>query len=209
MKDLSNELTIKLMNIFRETDERPTIKYFMPIEFYGIKWVVKTTSHHFIMIPENEDNKVEKPTEKVVDFAAILPVLELQINLPIETLKAVYDSIPMISRKQMIECDRCDGGEFEYEGYDYECKHCEGGGEIWNNKYETVKEEDAKLVFNEQRLKHNFVKDLIAVAELTDCKNIQIRHSERNMILFQLDDSIIIGIMACLHVSSDSKYNVI
>jgi hypothetical protein len=201
---MKRELTEKLLKSFQRSDPyRSSLDHFMPIEFEGKKYCVATSAHHFIMIPETKENKLNKPGGKVVNFAGILKPLDLNIKFPVKSLVDAYDSIEIVERDITEECPSCDGeGTFEHCGIDYDCQYCDGDGNYKTGKKETVKDPDARLLINDKRIKPEFIKDIINVISQVDGKVLSVRYSAF-MSIFELDGSILFGVMECVHESKD------
>lgn len=195
---MKKELTNQLLSLYKGSDQlRPAIMEYWPIEWDNKKWCASTDGVRLILIPENDNNKLELPPFKEPGFASVMPVFDLDINVDINSLKSRYDNIELIDKEKTTPCDRCDGlGEFEHEGYDYECKHCNGKGDIPSGILEKVKDDRTVFRFGNCCIKNNFIRDLILVLDLTECKVLKIRYLKlRQMVAFELDNNIIVGIM--------------
>lgn len=196
---MNKELTIKLLSLYRELDNRETLKHFMPVRWNGKNWCGATEGHHFILIPENEENKVEQPPCTTVDIARIIPEFDCIITVPITELKSTYDSIPLVDEEITEECDCCEGvGRFEHYGHDYDCQSCDETGEIGTGRFEKVKDTTTDIKIGVSRFKPRFIKTLIEVVEYTNCQRLEIRRQKHNSLtIFELGNQILVGIM-CL-----------
>ena len=56
---MNNELTQKLLQLYINRDAPKSMIYPIPTEWDNKKWIGATEGHHFILIEENEENKVE------------------------------------------------------------------------------------------------------------------------------------------------------
>ncbi len=195
---MNKELTEKLLSMYRDIEGGKKMRYFMPLEWNDKKWCAATDGHQFILIPENNENKLEKPPIETVNIAGIMPVFDWCVNVPIESIKDAYESIELIKEEITTECQACDGeGTFEHDGYDYDCKSCDEKGYIGTGKFEMIKNPDVVIRIGIANYANRFIKTLIDVCNITNCQRLEIR-SQRDygLTIFELGNQIIIGLMS-------------
>lgn len=195
---MSKELTNKLLSLYRDLNAREGMRYFMPIEWDGRKWCSATEGHHLILIPETEENKLEPPPCKPVNVAGVIPKFDCKIQVPLKTLKNIYNEIPLITQEVTEECEVCDGdGKFEHYGEWYNCKTCKESGVVATGEFKKVKDPNIFIGIGCTSYESKFIDTLIKVLDFTNCTDVCIRYQKvTGITIFELDNGIIIGICA-------------
>ena len=66
-----------------------------PIFWNNKNWCCATDKKQFIMIPENEENKISQPDIKTPNVAKIIPEFNLSVDIDINNLIKLYNDIPI------------------------------------------------------------------------------------------------------------------
>ena len=193
---MNKEQTNKLLSMYREFDQRETMRHFMPVEWNGKKWCAATEGYHFILIPENDENKLEEPPCKTVDIATVVPEFNCITEISISNLKSTFESIPMVNKEITEECEACEGDKkFEHYGEWYDCKTCDEKGVVGIGKFENVKDPNTAIKIGLATFVSRFIKTLINVIDYTNCQRLEIRYQkETGVTIFELGNQILIGI---------------
>ena len=207
---MNNELTQKLLQLYINRDAPKSMIYPIPTEWDNKKWIGATEGHHFILIEENEENKVEIPNNKPVNIAAVIPNFNCNKSIDIISLIETYNSIPIIDVDITEDCDACDGdGKFEHYGEFYSCKTCDSKGFVGTGKTKKIADPDCAIKIGIAKLTNKFIGTLVTVLIETDCKRLVIKtENENGLNIFCLDDKIYIGIMIA-SILSDSNKNFV
>lgn len=200
---MTNEQTQKLLSMYREADSRETMSYFMPVEWNGKKWCAATQGNHFILIPENDKNKLQKPYFKTVDIAKIIPEFNCETEVSIGNLRSAFESIPIVDEEVTGDCDSCDGdGKFIHFGEWYYCKTCNETGEYKTGVFEKVEDPNVVIKIKLATFQNKFIKTLINVIDYTNCLSLKIRcQKEVGLTFFELGNGIFIGISSVYNLN--------
>lgn len=194
---LDMETSTKLLSMFRGFS-RPSLQHFMPFDWNDKKWIGATDAMTFIILPENELNKIPVPEEKTVNLAGIIPVFDKEIEVEIEHLKAVYSMIEKIENEITHECSNCDGdGDFYHNGFTYECQNCNETGLIKTGRFEQIKNPKKVIKLSDSTIAPSLIEKLLLTIQITNPTILKIRFSRPNgLLLLELDNSILIGLMS-------------
>lgn len=196
--------TIQLLDLFRVKhansayEERMT-KY-IPVMWEGRKWIGACNPHSFILVCENEENKMPEidPIEKTVNLQGILPhtiIFEAELNK--QVLLRLLDKVPMIETDEMAECPSCEGvGRFKHWGDTYDCQHCQETGEIKTNHKIKVRDPEYGFTIDDKIFQSQGMEKLVETINVSEAENIRYLPTKGNegMLLFSLDGDVIVGL---------------
>ena len=209
---MNKEQTEKLLSMYREYSNEK-MRHFMPVEWNGKNWCGATEGHHFILIPENDVNKLEEPPCITVDLARVIPEFNCLTEVPINNLKAVFEKIKIVKKEITQECDACDGDKkFEHYGEWYDCKSCDEKGVVGTGMFEKVKDPDTFIKIGLATFVSKFIKTLIDVIDYTNCQRLDIRYQNQKGIgvtIFELGNQMLIGISSKYEIEDNEKVVVV
>jgi hypothetical protein len=203
---LSLEIRNELLGLFRYwNNDRPNLRHTMEVYWMSQCWVCTTNSYALILIKNQNDIPVDKEA-KTPNIEAILPNHVIEYNLDIDRTLGLYELIPIITRFKQEECETCDGnGEFDRDGYSYDCKSCGEKGYLELGTKESIADPKYFIEIDGKHLSTDRWAELTRVIKGIKPKHVTLlRNDEKpGLVLFRLDDEIVIALARTANQGSE------
>ena len=204
---MNRETTLKLLNRFVDYNRNNMNQPFAQDLKIG-RYLCATNAYLACLIPETEETKIEE-TEgfKPPNINGILPDFKDAFDLDFNYLKQLYDTVPIVERFKMEECEACDGdGKFEHYGDWYECKNCDEMGEVQTNYKEKVQTPETAFRFKELNISIEKLGSLFEIEKAIGKPEFEFKvMSLKTSIIWFKMDNVIIGMAGLNDIEDDKK----